>query len=58
LRRDNKDELEKAWAVIREIDSLLSKLIDLLKPYLHGSRGRVGAGEAGSRDGEKPGVMG
>jgi hypothetical protein len=25
---------EKAWAVIRQIDNLLSELIDLLKPYM------------------------
>jgi hypothetical protein len=28
------DDLDKAWAVIKEIDLLLSELIDTLKPYI------------------------
>jgi hypothetical protein len=28
------DDLDKAWAVIKEIDLLLSELIDILKPHI------------------------
>ena len=28
------EDLSRAWVVIREIDLLLSQLIDILKPYI------------------------